>query len=95
MENENMTNEVEEIENTTNEVEEIENTEESKGISKAVAIGVGLIGVGIGALIYRNRDKFEKRKIERLRKKGYTIFGPGEFIESDEDDSEETDESDE
>ena len=37
-----------------------------------------------GAIIYKNRDKIEKKRIEKLVKKGYLIYEPGDNEAEDE-----------
>ena len=71
-----------------------EETEENKGfgtIGKIVA-GIVIAGLGAGAIIYKNRDKFDERKARRLEKKGYVVYRPDE-VQNDivevEDDEEE------
>ena len=82
----------EELKNNEMELVEVEETyepeaeefEESGGILKKVAVGVGAVTVGaLGTLAVKNRDKLkawkEERTIRKLEKKGYEIFRPGEF----------------
>ena len=67
---------------------------DSKGHVGAIAVGaVVAVGLGMAALLYKNKDKLEKRKIEKLRKKGWTISWPGE--DSVTDGIEETEEGEE
>lgn len=69
--------EIEEVE-TAEEVEVEETTENSsKRNFKKLLIGAAIVGVA-GAIVYKNRAKFEKRRIEKLRKKGYVIYAPDE-----------------
>lgn len=81
MENEIMVNE--ELVNAG--LEEICNTENSgKGIAGKLAVGAVLVGAGaIAAIVYKNRAKFENRKIEKLRKKGYVIYKEDEAFEAE------------
>lgn len=62
-----------------NAMEVVENIEapvnSGNGIMGAVVAGVGIAVVGaVGAFVYKNRDRFEARKIEKLKKKGYVIY---------------------
>lgn len=65
-----------------NAMEVVENIEapvnSGNGIVGAVVAGVGIAVVGavgaVGAFAYKNRDRFEARKIEKLKKKGYVIY---------------------
>lgn len=62
------------------EIYEMEPEEESgNGLGKLV-IGAALVAGGIGILCYKFRDKIEKRRVEKLRKKGYTVIEPEEDI---------------
>lgn len=87
MENENM---VEFEENENFEVEENDNNEKSgNGILGKVLAGVVLAaGAGIGAVLYKNREKMkqqkEQRDIAKLEKKGYRIFKAAEIVVDDE-----------
>ena len=66
------------------EVYEMEPEEESGiGLGKLV-LGTALVAGGIGVLCYKFRDKIEKRRVEKLRKKGYTVIEPEEDIIEDE-----------
>lgn len=72
MEEKNLTND--------NELQEIEATDydydeyTGGGLGKIV-LAVGALGVAaVGGLIYKNKDKFEARKVEKLRKKGYVVY---------------------
>ena len=49
------------------------------GLGKLV-LGTALVAGGIGVLCYKFRDKIEKRRVEKLRKKGYTVIEPEEDI---------------
>lgn len=76
---------VEEVDTYTPE----EEFEESGGILKKVAVGVGALTVGaLGTLAVKNRDKLkawkEERTVKKLEKKGYEIFRPGEFDDFEE-----------
>ena len=76
-------NKIMELENLEDmEVTETENETQGKGFLGKLAIGSLIAGVA-GLIVYKNRDKIEKRRIEKLRKKGYVIYEPGE-IEDDE-----------
>lgn len=77
-------NEMELVEVTETYEPEVEEFEESGGILKKVAVGVGAVTVGaLGTLAVKNRDKLkawkEERTIRKLEKKGYEVFRPGEF----------------
>ena len=62
------------------EIYEMEPEEESGiGLGKLV-LGTALVAGGIGVLCYKFRDKIEKRRVEKLRKKGYTVIEPEEDI---------------
>ena len=44
------------------------------GLGK-IMLAVGALGIAaLGGVIYKNKDKFEARKVEKLRKKGYVIY---------------------
>lgn len=63
-----------------------EYVEESNGaFKKVVMIGGGALVAGATALAIKNRDKIkakmEKRKIEKLEKKGYVVYRPEELEE--------------
>lgn len=65
----------EEIENTELvEIDEEEPKKSGKGII-GLAIGTLLVG-GAVALIHKNKDKLEERKIRKLEKKGYLVIRP-------------------
>lgn len=57
-------------------------TEESdgsgSGLIVAAVAGVVAVAGGVGAYLYKTRAKREAKRIEKLRKKGYTIIEPGE-----------------
>ena len=62
--------------NDIDEIEEIELAPEGSGVIEVAAIVVGAVvavGAGIGALIYKNREKIDEWRINKLRKKGYMI----------------------
>lgn len=67
-------------------VEEMEDNEVSENSGKKkfgkLLIGAAVVGV-VGAILYKNRAKFEERKIEKLRKKGYVIYKADEVETSD------------
>ena len=72
-ENEIMDVETEEVMDTV--VDSTENRENgSVGIFVAGAVFAG-IGA-IAAIAWKNRDKLEERRIEKLRKKGYIVYRP-------------------
>ena len=65
------------------------------GILGKLAIGAVIVG-GAAALIYRkNRSKFEERKIEKLRKKGYVVYKQDEMVAEEVDEPEVEVEADE
>lgn len=67
-------------------VEEVVDTEQikSSGLTGlAIALGIAVVG-SAGAIIYKNRDKIEKKRIEKLVKKGYLIYEPGDNEAEDE-----------
>lgn len=46
-----------------------------------IGIGIGLLAVGgVAAILYKNRSRFEERKVEKLRKKGYIVYDP-DYVE--------------
>lgn len=56
----------------------------SSGIAGAVVKGIlAAAVVGGGALIYKNRQKLEERKIKKLEKKGYVIYKPTEVVDEE------------
>lgn len=61
--------------------------ESGNGAVVAVVIGLGIaVAAGVGALVYKSRDKIEARRIAKLEKKGYTVIGPTNVIDEDSDD---------
>lgn len=55
---------------------EMEPEEESGiGLGKLV-LGTALVAGGIGVLYYKFRDKIEKRRVDKLIKKGYVVIEP-------------------
>lgn len=71
-----------------------EEFEESNGIFGKVAVGIGVVAIGVATtLVVKNRDKIkaklEERKIRKLEDKGYVIYKPEEVVESEEVESEE------
>lgn len=87
---------MEEIRNeNVNDIEEIEEIEtEGSGMVGAAAAIIGAVvavGAGIGALIYKNRDKIDERRINILRKKGYTVYKDENVVEVEFEDSDEED----
>ena len=77
------------MENEIVETEDMETYEEPETVSKGhfgkIAVGAAVaVGLGVAALLYKNRDKLEKRRIEKLRKKGWIIEWP-ENSECDDD----------
>ena len=55
-------------------------------IGKLVVVGIGAI---VGAVVYKQRDKirdyFNKKRIKKLEKQGFTVEYPDEFFEEEED----------
>ena len=91
---------MEEIKNeneNVNDIEEIEVIEVTPEDSETVNILPIIIGAGsavvagVAAIAYKNRAKIEEWKINRLRKKGYTIYKNEEVVEVEEDESVEED----
>ena len=89
---------MEEIRNeNVNDIEEIEEVEVTPEYSETVNILPIIIGAGsavvagVAAIAYKNRAKIEEWKINRLRKKGYTIYKNEEVVEVEEDESVEED----
>ena len=85
---------MEEIRNeNVNDIEEIEEVEVTPEDSETVNILPIIIGAGsavvagVAAIAYKNRAKIEEGKIDRLRKKGYTIYKNEEVVEVEEDES--------
>ena len=85
---------MEEIRNeNVNDIEEIEEGEVTPEDSETVNILPIIIGAGsavvagVAAIAYKNRAKIEEWKINRLRKKGYTIYKNEEVVEVEEDES--------
>ena len=78
------TTELEEITTTTiSEVSDDEVTEESNGGFGKVFLGLA-VAAGVGGLLWhKTKDKREQRAIEKLRKKGYEIIEPEDFLEVD------------
>lgn len=55
---------------------EVTETQEDSNHGAAIAAIAGIgtaVVAGVAALIYKNRDKIEAKKIQRLEKKGYTV----------------------
>ena len=89
---------MEEVKNeNVNDIEEIEEVEVTPEDSETVSILPIIIGAGsavvagVAAIAYKNRAKIEEWKINRLRKKGYTIYKNEEVVEVEEDESVEED----
>ena len=72
-------------ENENLEVAENENCEDSgKGILGKILVGAVIAaGAGVGAALYKNRDKLEQRRIAKLEKKGYRVFKAAEIVEEE------------
>lgn len=60
--------------------------ESGNGLGLKIGLGLAIAGGILGGLAYKNRKKIEKRRVEKLRKKGYTIIEPveAEFVEDEE-----------
>lgn len=66
----------------------------SNGNLGKLVVGAAIVGVGaVAAIIYKNRDKFEQKKIAKLRKKGYVVVTPEELDAMDAEIEEECDET--
>ena len=83
-----LTYELNEVENTEANEEIVAPENSSNGIVGAIVGGALVAGAaGIGLLLNKTKDKREARKIEKLRKKGYTIIAPEvkpeEVVEAD------------
>lgn len=62
-----------------NEVEEVYEDDDYESKGSGLSFGkIALIGTAIAAtaaaVIYKNRDKIEARRIKKLRKKGYVVY---------------------
>lgn len=91
MNNEETKNEIMELDNNETEMDlyGLEPEEESSGILGKILIGAGVLAAGgLAALVYKNRDKLEERRIKKLEKRGYTVIRP-EVEEVEEDDFDE------
>lgn len=67
------------IEDVEVEVYDEEPETSSKRGFGALALGAVLVG-GAAALLYKNRNKLEERKIRKLEKKGYIVTRPDEAV---------------
>lgn len=66
------------------EVEVYDETEKSGNGILGLVIGAVVVGAGtVAALAYKNRNKIEEKKIEKLRKKGYVIYKNEELLEGE------------
>ena len=82
--------------NDIEEIEEVEAAPEGSGVIEVAAIVVGAVvavGAGIGALIYKNREKIDEWRINKLRKKGYMISKIEDYKCVDIEDSDEVEEA--
>ena len=80
--------------NGIEEIEEVEVTPEDSETVNILPIIIGAgsaVVAGVAAIAYKNRAKIEEWKINRLRKKGYTIYKNEEVVEVEEDESVEED----
>ena len=78
--------------NEIEEIEEVETAPEGSGVVEVAAIIVGAVvtvGAGIGAIVYKNKDKIDEWRINRLRKKGYTIYKNEDVVEVEEEEDDE------
>ena len=76
--------------NDIEEIEEVEVTPEDSGTVNILPIIIGAgsaVVAGVAAIAYKNRAKIEEWKINRLSKKGYTIYKNEEVVEVEEDES--------
>ena len=76
--------------NDIEEIEEVEVTPEDSATVNVLPIIIGAgsaVVAGVAAIAYKNRAKIEEWKINRLRKKGYTIYKNEEVVEVEEDES--------
>lgn len=84
--NENEIMEMEDMVNVEEEITEaLEKSTVGKGLIGKIVVGTILVGGAVAAIVYKNRNKIEAKKIERLRKKGYVIYKPEEDMEEIED----------
>lgn len=80
---------MEEMNNNEVMIEETNDTCENSDTQNYGLIGkilVGVIGLtvaGAGALAYKNRDRLEKRRIEKLKKKGYVVYKSDDMLEDE------------
>lgn len=58
----------------TDEVEIYETEKSGGGFLKVLGVGTAVVAGVVAALCYKNRDKIEAKRIEKLRKKGYVIY---------------------
>lgn len=64
---------------TVNEVAEVATEVSTGGNIGKIMIGVGITALAaVGAWAYKNRDRLEQKRVEKLRKKGYIILEPKE-----------------
>lgn len=56
-----------------------DNQNEGKSL---IGLAIGAVVVGVGIFLYKRSKKAEKRRVEKLRKKGYVIYEPNELDES-------------
>ena len=59
------------------------NTQNYGLIGKILVGVIGLTVAGAGALAYKNRDRLEKRRIEKLKKKGYVVYKSDDMLEDE------------
>lgn len=78
------TNEI--VEGTEEITEALDESDNVNLIALGIGAVVGVVG-GIAALIYKNRNKLEAMRVERLRKKGYIIYEPETTDDCDEESS--------
>lgn len=78
------TNEI--VEGTEEITEALDESDNVNLIALGIGAVVSVVG-GIAALIYKNRNKLEAMRVERLRKKGYIIYEPETTDDCDEESS--------
>ena len=80
---------MEEMNNNEVMIEETVNACENSDTQNYGLIGkilVGVIGLTVacaGTLAYKNRDRLEKRRIEKLKKKGYVVYKSDDMLEDE------------
>lgn len=74
--NEEFESNIELVENAVNEICEVEAVQAKSNTGKII-FGLGLL-IAVGAVTwgYKNRDRFDRRAIAKLERRGYTILEP-------------------